>query len=94
MSAITFDALISGVSFDFKKGLVKIQLVATSFVSLDKLVNIGPKDESIEVTLMSPQTEFSVFPLVQKEESDETEQHIFSSETDVEGESAENDEKV
>ncbi|AJP62046.1 hypothetical protein [ANMV-1 virus] len=64
MSTITFKALIDGVHFDPKKGVVKIQLIAGSHVSIDKLVRLGPGDENITVVLQSPQTEIDVFPLV------------------------------
>lgn len=64
MSSITFKALIDGVHFDPKKGTVKIPLVATSYVSMDKLVTLGPQDESVRVTLESEQTEIESFPLV------------------------------
>jgi hypothetical protein len=63
MSTITFKALIDGVHFDPKKGVVKIQLIAGSHVSMDKLVRLGPSDENITVILQSPQTEIDAFPL-------------------------------
>jgi len=56
MSALTFKAVIGGVHFDPKKGIVKIQLEATSYVSLDELTTLGPSDESIRVRLESEQT--------------------------------------
>ena len=56
MSSITFKALIDGVHFDPKKGTVKIQLIAASHVSIDKLTTLGPRDESVQVTLESAQT--------------------------------------
>lgn len=55
LEALTFRALIDGVHYDPKKGLVKIQLIA-NHVSLDKLTSLGPQDESIQVTLESLQT--------------------------------------
>lgn len=58
-----FKAFIDGVHFDPKKGAVKIVLVATSYVSMDELTTVGPKDESIWVTLESEQTKLEVFPL-------------------------------
>lgn len=61
--SLTFKAIIDGVHIDPKKGTVKIQLVATSSVSLDKLTTLSPKDESIHVTLESEQTKIDVFPL-------------------------------
>jgi hypothetical protein len=61
--SLTFKAIIDGVHIDPKKGSVKIQLVATSSVSLDKLTTLSPKDESIQVTLESEQTKIDVFPL-------------------------------
>lgn len=56
MSPLTFKAVISGVHFDPKKGILKIQLEATSYVSMDKLTSLGPQDESIRITLESEQT--------------------------------------
>lgn len=56
MSALTFKAIIGSVHFDPKKGIVKIQLEATSHVSLDELTSLGPHDESIRVRLESEQT--------------------------------------
>ena len=56
MSSVTFKALIDGVHFDPKKGTVKIQLVVSSHVSIDKLTTLGPGDETVRVTLDSPQT--------------------------------------
>jgi len=56
MSALTFKAVIGSVHFDPKKGIVKIQLEATSHVSLDELTSLGPHDESIQVRLESEQT--------------------------------------
>jgi len=64
MSSLTFKALIDGVRFDPKKGALKIQLIAASHVSMDKLTTLGPSDESIRVTLESEQTEIETFPLV------------------------------
>lgn len=55
-----FEAIIDGVHFDPKKGLVKIQLIANR-VSLDELTTLSPKDESISVTLESDQTKIGVF---------------------------------
>jgi hypothetical protein len=63
MSALTFKAVIGGVHFDPKKGIVKIQLEATSYVSLDELTSLGPHDESIRVRFESEQTKIEVFPL-------------------------------
>lgn len=63
MNSITFQALIDGVHYDPKKGIVKIQLIANR-ISVDKLTTLGPHDESITVTLKSPQTEIEVFPLI------------------------------
>lgn len=57
-----FKALIDGVHYDPKKGLVKIQLIANR-VSLDELTTLGPDDESIQVTLESEQTKLDVSPL-------------------------------
>lgn len=59
-----FKALIDDIHFDPKKGTVKIVLVGASHVSLDELITVGPKDESIWVTLESEQTKIKVFPLV------------------------------
>jgi hypothetical protein len=56
MSAITFDALINDIHYDPKKGTLKIQLIAANYVSLDKLATLGPKDETVKVTLESAQT--------------------------------------
>lgn len=56
-----FKALIDGVHFDPKKGLVKIQLIANC-VSLDELTTLSPKDESIFVTLDSEQTKLDYRP--------------------------------
>ena len=56
MSSVTFKALIDGVHFDPKKGTVKIQLIAQSHVSIDKLTTLGPGDETVRVTLDSAQT--------------------------------------
>jgi len=64
MSSLTFKALIDGVHFDPKKGALKIQLIATSHVSMDKLTTIGPHDESIRVILESEQTKIDAIPLV------------------------------
>ena len=64
MSSLTFKALIDGVHFDPKKGAVKIQLIATSHVSMDTLTSLGPADESVKITLESAQTKIEVFPLV------------------------------
>ena len=46
---------------------MKIQLEATSYVSLDELTTLGPQDESIRITLESEQTRIDVFPLVPTE---------------------------
>ena len=59
MSSVTFKALIDGVHFDPKKGAVKIQLIATSYVSMDKLTSLGPADESVRITLESAQTKIA-----------------------------------
>jgi hypothetical protein len=59
MNSLTFKAVIGAVHFDPKKGIVKLSLEATSFVSLDKLTSLGPTDESIKVTLESPQTKIT-----------------------------------
>ena len=64
MSTLTFKALIDGVHFDPKKGAVKIQLIATSHVSMDKLTSLGPADESVRITLESAQTKITASPLV------------------------------
>jgi hypothetical protein len=56
MSTLTFKALIDGVHYDPKKGALKIQLIATSHVSIDRLTTLGPGDENINVTLESAQT--------------------------------------
>jgi len=56
MSSLMFKALIDGVHFDPKKGAVKIQLIAASHVSMDKLTSLGPADESVKITLESAQT--------------------------------------
>lgn len=56
---LTFRALIDGVHYDPKKGTVKIQLVATSHVSMDKLTTLAPQDESIQITLESLQTKIA-----------------------------------
>lgn len=68
MSTLTFKAVIGGVHFDPKKGSVKIQLEATSYVSLDDLTTLGPRDESVRITIESPQSRLAVeaFPLVPK----------------------------
>jgi hypothetical protein len=62
MSKLTFKAVIGGVHFDPKKGTVKIQLEATSYVSLDELTTLGPQDESIRITLESEQTRIDEHP--------------------------------
>ena len=67
MSSLTFKALIGAVHVDPKKGTVKIQLEATSYVSLDELTTLGPRDESVQITLESEQTRIDVFPLVPTE---------------------------
>lgn len=67
MSALTFKAVIGGVHFDPKKGIAKIQLEATSYVSLDALTTLQPQDESIRVTLESEQTTIEDFALVHEE---------------------------
>jgi len=59
MSSLTFNALIDGVHFDPKKGAVKIQLIAASHVSMDKLTSLGPADESVRITLESAQTKIT-----------------------------------
>lgn len=56
MSALTFKAVIGGVHIDPKKGIVKIQLEATSYVPLDELTSLGPHDESIRVKFESEET--------------------------------------
>lgn len=56
-----FQALIDGVHFDSKKGTVKISLVATSYVSLDELTTIGPRDESVQVILESKQAKLTPY---------------------------------
>lgn len=58
-----FKALIDGVHFDPKKGAVKIVLIGASYVSLDELTTLSPKDETILVTLEREQTKIEVFPL-------------------------------
>ena len=63
MSSLTFKAVIGAVHFDPKKGTVKIQLEATSYVSLDGLASLGPQDESIRITLESEQTRIDEHPL-------------------------------
>jgi hypothetical protein len=68
MSVIIFKALIGGVHCDPKKGLVKIQLEATSYVSLDKLTSLGPTDASITVTLESGPTMIEEDPIPLSEE--------------------------
>ena len=73
MSSLTFKALIDGVHFDPKKGAVKIQLIATSHVSMDGLTSLGPADESVRITLESAQTKIEVFPLVPEAEGDKIE---------------------
>ena len=65
MSTLTFKALIDAVHFDLKKGAVKIQLIATSYVSMDKLTSLAPADESVKITVEGAQTKIEVFPLVQ-----------------------------
>lgn len=67
MSTLTFKALIGAVHIDPKKGTVKIQLEATSYVSLDELTTLGPREESIRITLESEQTRIEVHPLVPTE---------------------------
>lgn len=59
MSTLTFKAVIDGIHYDPKKGVVKIQLVASSHVSIDRLVTLGPSDESIDVVLQSAQTKIT-----------------------------------
>jgi len=59
MSSLTFKALIDGVHFDPKKGAMKIQLIATSNVSMDKLTSLVPADESVKITLESAQTKIT-----------------------------------
>ena len=59
MSSLTFKALIDGIHFDPKKGALKIQLIATSYVNMDKLITLGPSDESLNITLESAQTKIS-----------------------------------
>lgn len=59
MSSLTFKALIDGVHFDPKKGAVKISLIATSHVSMDKLTSLGPADESVRIILESAQTKIT-----------------------------------
>jgi len=56
MSSFTFNAFIDGVHFDPKKAIVKIQLIAGSRISIDKLTTLGPGDETVRVTLESAQT--------------------------------------
>jgi hypothetical protein len=67
MSSLTFKAVIGAVHFDPKKGIVKIQLEATSYVSLDELTSLGPQDESIRITLESEQTRIDEHPLAPTE---------------------------
>lgn len=69
MSSLRFKAVICGVHFDPKKGTVKIQLEATSYVSLDELTSLGPREEkeSIQITLESEQSKIDAFPLVPTE---------------------------
>ena len=55
-----FKALIDSVHLDPKKGSVKIVLVLASHISLDELTTIGPRDETIRVTLESEQTKLEV----------------------------------
>ena len=59
MRSLTFKALIDGVHFDPKKGAVKIQLIATSHVSMDGLTSLGPADESVRITLEGAQTKIT-----------------------------------
>ena len=59
MSSLTFKALIDGVHFDPKKGVVKIQLIAASYVSMDRITSLGPGDESVKITLESAQTKIT-----------------------------------
>jgi len=69
MSAITFKALLTSIHIDPVKGTQKIQLIPTSYVSVDKLSSLGPRDESIRVTLESAQTRLDVDdPIVLGEE--------------------------
>jgi hypothetical protein len=67
MSSLTFKAVIGAVHFDPKKGIVKIQLEATSYVSLDELTSLGPRDESVRITLESEQTRIDAPPLAPTE---------------------------
>jgi len=55
MRSITFKALISSIHIEPVKGTQKIQLIPTSYISVDKLSSLGPRDESIRVTLESVQ---------------------------------------
>ena len=73
MRSLTFKALIDGVHFDPKKGALKIQLIATSHVSMDELTSLGPADESVKITLEGAQTNINVFPLVPEAEEDKIE---------------------
>jgi hypothetical protein len=63
MSTLTFKALIGAVHIDPKKGTVKIQLEATSYVSVDELTTLGPREESVKITLESEQTRVDEHPL-------------------------------
>jgi hypothetical protein len=62
-----FKALIDGVHFDPKKGAVKIVLIGASHVSLDELITLSPKDETVQVTLESEQAKIGVFTLNPKD---------------------------
>lgn len=63
MSSLTFKALIDAVYFNPKKGAVKINLIASSHVSMDRLTTLSPSDKPIKITLESEQTKIDVFPL-------------------------------
>jgi hypothetical protein len=59
MSTLTFKALIDGVHYDPKKGTLKIQLIAASHISIDRLTTLGPGDENVNVTLQSAQVKIT-----------------------------------
>ena len=63
MSSLTFKAFIDGVHFDPKKGVIKINLIAPSRMSMDQLITLAPSDETIQVRLESEQTKFDGLPL-------------------------------
>jgi len=73
MRSITFKALLTSIHIDPVKGTQKIQLIPTSYVSVDTLTMLSLRDENIRVTLESAQIQITDVgdPIILDEEAAE-----------------------